>query len=411
MSPGARPHLRALTSVRFIAAALVVMGHARGRVGVPHDWGEPFSVFSGVPFFFVLSGFILAYVYPDLSGPGTRQFLVARFARLWPVHAVMWCVVTLAIATGHWYANAGNTPTVALANLAMVHSWVPTVRSYFSFNEPSWSISTEFFFYLLFPLILRTWKRAWSLWLIGSLVLCTFMGHIADGSLSTRWIGPGGIDRAGFGVNPLACLYLFILGVAAHRVWTWLSPRLHVGIVLGTLIEVAALGMTAALLFDSTPLSLYVASIVRANPAMLYLWMPTMAVAILLFPVLIVVLALERGLITRALAWGPCVLLGEMSYALYLVHLPILTVLTVSEASLPVVPDLMAFTAFWLFALGSSWVLWRWVEQPARRYIRDAWGAHEFTWSVGQWRVAGVGLATVLLMILAVHIASLFLSL
>ena len=71
----------------------------------------------------------------------------------------------------------------------------------------------------------------------------------------------------------------------------------------------------------------------------------------------------------------------------------------------------MTFHAFWVVALRSSWVLWRWVEEPARRYIRDAWGAHEFSWSVGQWRMAGVGLITALLMILAVHIASLFLSL
>ena len=64
------------------------------------------------------------------------------------------------------------------ANFLMVHGSIPSAPWYFSYNSVSWSISTEFFFYLMFPLLIWNWTRtAWWKWLavLGLLILlCTF---------------------------------------------------------------------------------------------------------------------------------------------------------------------------------------------------------------------------------------------
>src|SRR5207249_11094077 len=79
--------LDTLTSLRFIAAAMIVVHHTRGCFGIPPRWGDPFPLQHGVSFFFVLSGFILTYVYPSLRLSGAPRFWWARFARVWPAHA------------------------------------------------------------------------------------------------------------------------------------------------------------------------------------------------------------------------------------------------------------------------------------------------------------------------------------
>src|SRR5262245_29413979 len=76
--------LNALTGLRFVAAAMIVAAHARWL-----NISFPAAFDHGVSFFFVLSGFILAYVYPRLpTWTATANFLVARIARLWPAHCV-----------------------------------------------------------------------------------------------------------------------------------------------------------------------------------------------------------------------------------------------------------------------------------------------------------------------------------
>jgi peptidoglycan/LPS O-acetylase OafA/YrhL len=79
----------------------------------------------GVSFFFVLSGFILTYVYPSLDAPGAvRRFLVARVARIWPAH-----LATLLLAV--WLMRSHSPPLPAIANVTMLHGWIRS-RNIFS---------------------------------------------------------------------------------------------------------------------------------------------------------------------------------------------------------------------------------------------------------------------------------------
>ena len=111
-----------------------------------------------VDFFFMLSGFIITFRYLDsfaeLSGRNTMRYLSLRFARIWPVHAVMLLAFLLYGAWSEWalgYGLEADNTSVGnvLANLAMLHEIPPAT----TINPPSWSLAPEFAAYLAFPLL------------------------------------------------------------------------------------------------------------------------------------------------------------------------------------------------------------------------------------------------------------------
>jgi peptidoglycan/LPS O-acetylase OafA/YrhL len=114
---------------------------------------------------------ILAYRYPRLQGRAEiSKFLLARFARIWPAYVTALVFVLFILPTFPGYVLA-ETPltgsdhlsilTHLVVNLAMIQSWMPLDWFSFSFNGPSWSISTEFALYLLFPFLIRNFERTW----------------------------------------------------------------------------------------------------------------------------------------------------------------------------------------------------------------------------------------------------------
>ncbi|WP_395040723.1 acyltransferase family protein [Helicobacter sp.] len=114
----------------------------------------------GVPFFFVLSGFIMAYVY-DNNAFSIKDFLIARVFRILPLY---WFVLFLAIAfelckyfaSTYFHMSFGtqafsghNEVKEILPNLLLLQSWLPHTDSS-SFNFPSWSLSVEWYLYIIF---------------------------------------------------------------------------------------------------------------------------------------------------------------------------------------------------------------------------------------------------------------------
>src|SRR5207249_3735398 len=147
----ARVKLNALTGLRFVAAAMIVVHHSRGffQIPLPH-----YALDHGVSFFFVLSGFIIAYAYPKLDNKhDVFDFYVARIARIWPAHFATLLLVLPLLQT--------PINLTFVANAFLLHSWVPSKPWYFSYNHPSWSISTELFFYAVFPILIFQWNRSW----------------------------------------------------------------------------------------------------------------------------------------------------------------------------------------------------------------------------------------------------------
>ena len=158
-----RPALPALTGLRAVAAVWVVLFHYRDDLLALVPGLAPLDTFMragylGVDLFFPLSGFLLAYTYADRLGTfswrASSDFVRNRFARVWPVHlltlnldlAVAALLGTLGVgADGH-----RRTAQAYAENVAMVHTWFSDRPS---FNAPAWSISSEWFAYLLAPLL------------------------------------------------------------------------------------------------------------------------------------------------------------------------------------------------------------------------------------------------------------------
>jgi peptidoglycan/LPS O-acetylase OafA/YrhL len=86
------------------------------------------------------------------------------------------------------------------------------------------------------------------------------------------------------------------------------------------------------------------------------------------FGALILVFALGRGFFARVLRWSPFVLLGEISYSVYLLHFSLLMALTIWEWPKSVSPWVIYIGA-WAVTLILSYLAWRFVETPARRYL------------------------------------------
>src|SRR6476620_1599615 len=138
--------LDSLTALRFIAAAAIVVHHSADNFGFSAQPGGRFLLGQAVSFFFVLSGFILTYVYPRLdSRTARRRFWLARFARVWPAHFAAFVVLWLVLQRPQRFPTGVSTWWLGLLNVMLVHAWVPVWNVFFSFNAVSWSISTEVF--------------------------------------------------------------------------------------------------------------------------------------------------------------------------------------------------------------------------------------------------------------------------
>src|SRR5439155_19441149 len=124
-----------------------------------------FALGQGVSFFFVLSGFVLAYNYPRLDGAkAIGGFYVARIARIWPAHIASALLFVVLIANISYFTlPAGSRALITLAHVTMTQAWIPLSRFITAYNTVSWSISTEFFFYLAFPLLAANWRSTWRM--------------------------------------------------------------------------------------------------------------------------------------------------------------------------------------------------------------------------------------------------------
>ena len=186
-----RSQLPALTGIRCFAALNLVFFHFSD----PHSFGPLSPVVNGgyisVSFFLLLSGFILSYNYADRAQRGAltaRGFWAARFSRLYPVYffSLLLSAGTL-VQEVHAHTRLDFRLGVVLTPL-LLQGWHPALSTFW--NTPAWTMSTEAFFYLLFPwLITRRRPRQvgtillilCALWLAGLVLPALYMHFHPDG--------------------------------------------------------------------------------------------------------------------------------------------------------------------------------------------------------------------------------------
>ena len=372
---GHRPKsLNALTSLRFFAAAIIVIHHSKGSFGLDSQWLMDLPTSQPVSFFFVLSGFILAYVYPSLeSKNNVRRFLIARFARLWPLHAATFLLVLLFIPANLRTPEGQDTPSLILTNLFMIQSWIPIWNYYFSYNWLSWAISTEFAFYLFFPCLQYAWQRTWHIKLLCAFLMVVVIISYANMSGLPSGEAVGTTEQVGYSglvyIGPLGRLFEFTLGMALAlafpRIMSFFSP----GRTIGTIIEVLALIMALVIMVMSPSI---------ANSVILdYPWIGESGKKWLLngglpcgfYGLLILLLAMEKGLFSRFLSRGFFRFLGEMSLSVFLLHQILVRYYQWRFEDTTNLPNWFLYSFFWTVLFLGSYVLLVSIENPCRQFI------------------------------------------
>ncbi|MDR6490412.1 peptidoglycan/LPS O-acetylase OafA/YrhL [Paraburkholderia terricola] len=310
----------ALTSIRFIAAFAVVVSHYSENNLLP----LPSAIFdfidggrSAVSLFFVLSGFILTFTYRDKLGHGgVRTFYEARIARIYPMIllGLLLCVPVVAylLYTGDaslmlkWYAiKEAVYPALVVSlvcQLLLINGWFPFSAIKQPWNGPSDSVSCEVFFYLLFPFLLRRITRMRA----ARIALVSVALWLATGVWIALLHAYMPISRSGAMIYsmPLSRLSEFVMGIAAAIFYLRLRAS-------GTSQHVRGVVLIGVASFALTGLSAW-----RPVAPSFFLDAP-------LFAALILGLALLERPVVGLLNWRPLVRLGDASYSLYLIHMPL----------------------------------------------------------------------------------------
>ena len=353
-------YIDALTGLRIFPALVVVFSHLSPPQGAgPRLESFLASGYLGVTVFFVLSGFILTHKYFDrllqqFSARLLGSYLVARVARIYPLYLLMlaWVSVPAFLASDFdgW---------LWLKHALALQAWTGSLNEVYTFNDPGWSISVEFFLYACFPLLvfvlspaLRTPRRALVLLLAVVGAMCAVTAYFyATGRDQLPWQDPQSAHRWLYR-NPACRLGDFLLGMVTARLVTCRlpipRPALSGGAVLAVLVIVTQMCWPEHL---GTAASWDVS---YALPAALLLFCLASA---------------PSSLGGRFLAATPLVMLGEASYALYLCHMNMLRRLDLGD--LPGAAWLANGMTI-LVVMAAAVGLHVAVERPARGLLR-AW--------------------------------------
>ncbi|NMO15628.1 acyltransferase [Pyxidicoccus fallax] len=374
MRTALRP-LPALTGLRFLAAFHVVVFHYLERSGMP-TWlaNVADSGSNSVTLFFILSGFILAYSYlgaeSEVEVP-RRSFWVARFARVYPVY-LLGLLLAAPIFVGKLFQQQGLTGQslwtvtgIGAAVGGLSQAWFPAAAC--QWNCPGWSLSVEAFFYLVFPFAALPVLRMGARRLLVALGVSALVGVLLMGVwLFVLWWGTehgSGFDRDAWKVvgayNPLLRL-----------------PQFLCGVFLGRLFCLRQRDGRASASFDRAMVALGVGSslvllgLTWGRPALYFKDMAMLPG----FMCLIWGLAGGADPLSRFLARPFMVKLGEASYALYLLHSPVNNWLQAADTYLGLgwwSRGPAFFIGYSLLCVAASLAVFRYVEEPARRWLRD----------------------------------------
>ena len=293
----------ALDGLRGCFALLVALFHFNY---LGHFYSVPFvrNSYLFVDFFFVLSGFVISSAYGDKLGStvGLKEFVLRRFGRLWPLHIVVLVafviVEALKVVLNRWIPTEvapfadGVSLRYIFSNVALIHSL--GVHPFLTWNGPSWSISVEFYTYILFAVgAMCCYRVKIPLgYLLALAALCGFCML----SLYSRCYMDASYDFGFF-----RSIYGFSIGCLMYRFLIGTKDAWNRRIDVLRLFELASAALVIAFV------SLYGHS-----------WLSLLAP--LVFSPVIYVLALESGPVARLLLSGPLQAIGRWSYSIYMVH-------------------------------------------------------------------------------------------
>jgi peptidoglycan/LPS O-acetylase OafA/YrhL len=259
-----------------------------------------------------------------------------------------------------------------ISQFFMLHGWIPERLFYFSLNSPSWSISTEFFFYLAFPLLIINLRKNWLPKLVAmtalpvALVLLARLFNLpplgAENQISSHGL---------LYINPLSRIFEFYLGMLTCLVVTKLKTSQLNRAVL-TVTEIGAFALIAALLCNIEPWLFRLGLNSSAPQLLIYLKYCGNALGYVL---LIATVGIERGYVSKLLKLPVLIFLGEVSYSVYLLHYPLLILYKQNTLLFLTMPRFLRYGLFWAALLAFSSISYFLLEKPARKFSRKLFTA------------------------------------
>jgi len=353
-----------LTSIRGVAALWVLFYHFlipinRDVACISCYFPILEKSYLAVDLFFVLSGYILTLVYHEkifdsqgtLNRSSVLLFLKARLLRIYPLHLftllvlVSWVGFMNSSFPDYLILSRNNIETF-IYNIFLIQSW--GVWGDASWNNPSWSISAEFFAYLIFPFsmafLIKFYRKNMAIILIIIFILLIIFRGLYDA------------NSFGFGDGEalFRCSVEFFYGVLGF-VLTKKSKFRVIFFLEKNFIQFAILIMLLSLITLSNYDSL----------------------VILLYLPLIISISHDNGIISSFLKYKPLHYLGLISYSIYLNHAVVLYVYRGirvyyfdAPSSLGLVNELIIFLGLFVCTLCISHLTYIFIENCLRNKLR-----------------------------------------
>jgi len=352
--------IETLTGLRFIAALLVFFHH------VP--WSSDFNTvcsniasqgYIGVSFFFILSGFVISYAYSTKilnNEISAGKYILLRYVRILPLHIL--CTLPYLYIV---FANLNPETTIlrqivkSVINLGLLQSFVPIKNCYFNLNAASWSLSNEIFFYVCFLFLVQIAGRLrlrFTLILLGFIALTASISLFNDFSANTNhWL---------FYINPFFRLIEFLIGMILYDYYQ-----------KGAFDKLSS---WSSFSYIFVLICMYFADRVHESFRYSLYFLPCVSL------LLITHLNRSKNMINGLLSHKLLVLLGNASFAFYLIHGLIIGITAKYIKSGTFIPILISFFLTTVISI----ILYKLVELPIEKFLKGKILNQEFKYKLNQ---------------------------
>lgn len=358
-----KPLLPALTGIRTLLAIFIILFHfTPPHLGLLYPIIDSAYIFVG--YFFLLSGFVLTYNYADRALTlNKRDFWLARFSRLYPIYILVLVISTRMLLDEYSARPHSEFWSGILLTPFLLQGWSPVLATFG--NTVAWTLSCEVMFYAAFPFLLYFWARRmhwmesparlillfFALWAIGLVphILYTWLNPDHLTAAADRYTSSYLLRFLKYTPPPYICTFLAGMTLARLHSLLPFTPRQRF------IVAAVALGLLGLFFYTSA---------VRQVP---YIYMHG-GMLVPLFALLTLGLAGPNP-IASLFSLRPLVLLGEATFALYLLHFNVF--ILIHSYNLPERLHLTHLDPWLSYGalLVLAYVAYRFVENPARQAI------------------------------------------